>query len=261
MAVMDHAPTTAPDCLTAADTCQCRVAACAHCGGEQASDMAQRQMRNLAEIGEMGMDLARQIHRQTQEMRVLGFQGATMFEQITRAVRRAHAMEARIKAESLKTQTQRAAEQARRDAAIERASQRASLPRPRSQPVADTAEGPARESSDLGDLLNDLSDRDDLFGDLDDGADEEDFDDALAEASTGEVIGTAHRVFQAARRHLKATAADAEAGGDAPVTAAPDEEPLSRPAFASSLARPGPASFPPGLGWPPPGTAAHDPPR
>jgi hypothetical protein len=222
--------------------------------------MARRQMRNLAEIGEMGMDLARQIHRQTQEMGILGFQGANMFEQITRAVRRAHAMEARIEAESLKTEAQRAAEQARRDAAIERASQRAALPRPPSQPATAPAEGPARESGDLNDLLNDLSDREDLFDDLDDGADEEDFDDEPGEASVGEVVGTAHRVFQAARRHLKATAADAEAAGDAPVAAAPDGEPLSSPACASSLARLGPESIPPGLGWRPPDSAAHDPP-
>jgi hypothetical protein len=277
---MDHAPTTAADGTTAADTCQCRPAGCPHCGAGQKSEMALRQMRNLAEIGELGMDLARQIHRQMQGMGVLGFQGARMFDQVTRAVRRAHALEAKIAAESRKTDAQRAAEQASRDAAIERAMQRAEQPNQAVQP----ATAPPAESSDARErrnLLNDLRDRDDLFDDLDDlddpddlddGLDDEDVDDERVATSVDAAIGDLYRDLDAARKLYRAAAETCAGAGKAAAVEPAAPEPASvadtvarRAADIVSGGRLNPSSgltpIPAALAWPPPVGAGHDPPR
>jgi hypothetical protein len=118
---MDHAPPAAePDCPTEADTA-CRPARCPQCGAGPDWEMVERQKRNLAELGEIGMDLARQLQRQMRHSGIVTDQGSQMFDRISRAVRRAHALEAKVDADSRKTAAQLAAEWARQEAASRRA--------------------------------------------------------------------------------------------------------------------------------------------
>jgi hypothetical protein len=258
MGRMDHAPSTAaPDCPPVADTCECRPAGCAY------SEAALRHRRNLAEIGEAGMELVRQIQKQTREMGILGFQGAQMFDQITRAVRRAHALEAKIEADGLKTAAQRAAEWARQDAAAQRAD----------KPVAATAQDAARRKRN--NLLNDLRDRDDTMSDLDDlddVADDEDTDDEPVGVTVATAIDNLCKTLAAAHRKLDAdhaaVAGDGEAEADRCVAPAPGSSAAAHGRVAFALAgnrfRNAPlplTAIPPALAWPPPVAAAHDPPR
>jgi hypothetical protein len=69
--------------------------------------------------------------------------------------------------------------------------------------AAADCEGPAPEG---GDPVEDLRDGEDLFDDLDDGPDEENVEDELGDATVGDVVDEAHRSFNAARKHLRATA-------------------------------------------------------
>jgi putative transposase len=270
-AAMDHTPSTAvPDCPTAADTCQCRPAACTHCGAGQPSEAALRHRRNLAEIGEAGMELVRQIRKQTREMGVLGYQGAQMFDQISRAVRRAHALEAKIEADGLKTDAQRAAAWSRQDAAAQRAD----------RPIAATAKGAKPRKRNI--LLNDLRDRDDTMSDLDDlddlsdGADDEDRDDERTEATVGATINSLNKTLGAVSRQLDAARAAAAGDDQAEADDRGSTEPESAEPSAIAAAHSRVAfavagnkfrrthlpltPIPPAMAWPPPASAAHDPP-
>jgi hypothetical protein len=258
MGRMDHAPSTAtPDCLPAADTSECGPAGCVH------SEAALRHRRNLAEIGEAGMELVRQIQKQTREVGILGFQGAQMFDQITRAVRRAHALEAKIEADGLKTEAQRAAEWARQDAAGQRAD----------RPIAATGDGAKPRKRNT--LLNDLRDRDDTMSDLDDlddATDDEDPDDACGAVTVGAAIDSLRKTLAAAEKNLNAARATAagkskDAAGQR-VSPARDGTAAAHGRVAFALAGNRlrnaplpPTAIPPALAWPPPVTAAHDPPR
>jgi hypothetical protein len=267
---MDHAPPAAMDCTTEAGTCQCQPAGCPHCGAGQPSEAALRHRRNLAELGEIGMDLARQVRVQMRHTGVVTNQGSQMFERLSRAVRRAHALEAKIEAESLKSAEQRAAEQARLDVARLRASLRDIPPGQPGQTrqVDQAAAAPAGRADprERSDLLDDLDDHEDLFDDLDDEPDDEDFDDA---ASVGDVIADVHRPLFKARRTLaswidrpaadKATANEPAAPNPSSKSSAP-ARPASGvggdPRLAAAMA---PAAVPPALAWPP--QIAHGPPR
>jgi hypothetical protein len=235
---MDHAPPAAePDCPTEADTA-CRPARCPQCGAGPDWEMVERQKRNLAELGEIGMDLARQLQRQMRHSGIVTDQGSQMFDRISRAVRRAHALEAKVDADSRKTAAQLAAEWARQEAA----SQRAGASKPSQPPAAQAAS--KRES-----LLDDLRDRDDTLSDLRDLPDDDDQDDEDGgRVRTGE-IAELTRTLAVLRRKL----ADRTARGKA--------------ADASAVAKPAPQA--PGgdllahaalLACPPRATGAHDPP-
>jgi hypothetical protein len=252
---MDHTPpAAAPDCPTDADTCQCRAAACPQCGGGLPSDMTERHKRNLAELGEMGMDLARRLHLQMRCTGIVADQETGIFERITRTVRRAHALEAKLDADSRKTAEQRAAEQARRDAAADRARQ----PRQPDAPAA-AATPAARERHNL---LNDLRDRDDTMSDLRDLADDADLDDEDGPGDKGGPgalagdIADLGRSLSALRQEF---AVEAKRGDAVRKTGVAERAP---PAPGGRFApQAGLTPIPPALAWPPRATAAHDPPR
>jgi hypothetical protein len=227
-------PAAAPTESPASAQCGCRPAGCPHCGAGQPSEAALRHRRNLAELGEIGMELARQIRQQMRDVGVLGFQGAKMFDQVTRAVRRAHALEAKIEAESQKSAAERAAQQAAEQAGHDAARQRArtlgqaNLAGQTHQAAAAPAKAAGPREGD--DLLDDLSDDEDLFDDLYDGSDDEDLFDDLddldedGDAAVGTVMAGVHRTLARARRQLS-PAKDSGAVSD--TSAAPDDLPAA----------------------------------
>jgi hypothetical protein len=222
-------------------------------------------MRNLAELGEIGMELARQIQRQMQNAGVLTHQSGQTFERVARAIRRTHALEQKIDADSRKTAEQWAAEQARREAAALRAGSREAIA---DQPAGVAAANPGPH--DREERPEDLRDRENLLDDLDDADDDEDRDDEDSVAAAGEVIAEVRQTLRAARKHLQAVSA-ADAGADV----AEDEpaEPAARggqAALARTAARvagkaglataPLTLPIPSALAWPPRPPAAHGPP-
>jgi hypothetical protein len=155
------------------------------------SDRTERHLRILAELTEIGMDLARAVRRQALAQaapeeadtpqagapdRIGGGDLALVFSRIARAVRQTVALEAKL-AEDRRTRDERTeAEQAQRAATIARerkARQKARVKRIVEQAIEAEADG---------------SDREDLLSDLDERLEDDDVDADFGERPTGEII-------------------------------------------------------------------------
>jgi len=122
-------PAAASADTTCSDPVPGRPGGCAQCAGPQAvgSTAAERAARDgqlLAELAEIGTDLARMIRQQANAAAWLGSDGPAMFERVARAVRQTIALRLRLEADALARQLRGAAEPAAREAGASRTRER-----------------------------------------------------------------------------------------------------------------------------------------
>jgi hypothetical protein len=106
---MDLAPPAA-----AADTAQ----------ADPARERTERRIRRLAQLAEIGLDLADMLRQQARAAKWFGTEGPQMFACLARAVRQTTALEERLDADARAREQQGVAEQARRAAGAERTRKR-----------------------------------------------------------------------------------------------------------------------------------------
>jgi len=135
---------------------------CPHDGSLAMADPTAQHGAMLAELGQIGMVLARTLERQVEATGRVGAEEAALYEGVSRAVRRTVALHAKLHADSRMSEEQRAAERASRAAAAALASLRARKDAVR-RAVEDTIRADAERCQaapgDTERLLGDLHER------------------------------------------------------------------------------------------------------